>query len=113
MTNYKTFFNTKLRSPLTKVLTHGAQGYLFGSMVGLLSKNKLCEAHVSGMRFAKVGMVYAGSEAVLEQIDDGMWTKVASGVVAGSCVNGLRGGLAFGAYSGIVEMFNNKSSENE
>lgn len=105
MAIYKNIYD-KLRQPLTRVITHGAQGYLFGSMVGLLTKDKLCKVHSSGIKFAKVGMVYAGSEAVLEQFHSGIWTRVASGVIAGSMVNGVKGGIGFGLYSGVVEMYN-------
>lgn len=104
MDSYKNIL-TRIRQPLARVLTHGAQGYLFGSMVGLLTCPRLRRVHESGVRFAKVGMVYAGTEALLEPFGKGVWTKVASGAVAGAAVNGVGGGVGFGLYSGMVEFY--------
>ncbi|KAM0676406.1 Mitochondrial import inner membrane translocase subunit tim22 [Gurleya vavrai] len=104
---------------LYKTATHGIQGYVFGCMVGIFTNEKNTNLsfaknmHNNGIKFAKVGMVYAGTESILESVRDKrcIWNSVASGIVAGSIVNKenkVLSGIAFGTYSGFTDYYSQK-----
>ncbi|KAM0687101.1 Mitochondrial import inner membrane translocase subunit tim22 [Conglomerata obtusa] len=110
-----------LKPCVIKTVTHGVQGYMFGCMVGIFSNTKnqtkatdfLKNMHSNGVTFAKVGVVYAGTECILESVRDKrcVWNSVASGIVAGSVVgkgNVMLSGISFGAYSGLTDYYSMK-----
>ncbi|KAM0677364.1 Mitochondrial import inner membrane translocase subunit tim22 [Binucleata daphniae] len=110
-----------LKPCLMKTVTHGLQGYVFGSMVGIFTEGKRNEntidfvkkIHENGVTFAKVGAVYAGTESILETIrnEKCVWNSVTSGVVAGILVgkgNKMLSGIGFGIYSGLTDYYSAK-----
>lgn len=107
----------KIKPDLIKTINSGMQGYIFGCMVGIFSKESkdirsfAKNVNDSGILFAKVGMVYAGTECILERVRNKKC--MVNGIIAGSITGSLltkkskvMSGVGFGLYSGMVEYYN-------
>ncbi|EJW01883.1 hypothetical protein EDEG_03642 [Edhazardia aedis USNM 41457] len=116
--NYLKSKFTQLKPALVKTVSTGAQGYVFGSMVGLFTQENdssfidtLKHVNKTGLTFAKVGVIYSTTETVLEQVrkEKCVWNSVVAGTITGAIVGSKKGNtrscaIGFGLYSGLAEL---------
>lgn len=110
----ETFFS-RINPVLKDIAINGAKGYVFGSFVGLIN-SKPCvnetfsEMHQSGIKFMSLGMLYTGSESLLENIREKKdylnsvgASAIAGGILLGrqSLKKGVLGGIGFSIYTGL------------
>ncbi|ELA47950.1 hypothetical protein VCUG_00533 [Vavraia culicis subsp. floridensis] len=112
-------FTSRINPIIRNVVTNGAKGYVFGTLVGLLNSRKpvkctLTDMHSSGKRFMMLGMIYTGSEALIETVRD---KKCPLNVLGASAVAGglvmsrdglgksLLGAVGFSVYTGLNEFY--------
>ncbi|ELQ74914.1 putative Mitochondrial inner membrane translocase complex, subunit Tim17/22 protein [Trachipleistophora hominis] len=115
----KKSFSSRINPIIRNVVANGAKGYVFGTLVGLLNSRKsikctLSDMHSSGKRFMMLGMIYTGSEALIETVRgkrDPLNVLGASAIAGGLVMsrNGLGksvlGAVGFSVYTGLNEFY--------
>lgn len=108
-------FSQQISPVLKNIAMNGAKSYIFGSFVGLINSeasfnNTLSDMHRSGLKFMSLGMIYTGSESLIETVREKKCvfnligaSAIAGGIVLGrqSLQKGLMGAVGFGLYTGL------------
>lgn len=118
-------FMSRINPIMRDIVTNGAKGYMFGSLIGLLNSRRpirhtFSEMHLSGRRFMMLGMVYTGSEAVLETVrdkKDALNTFGASAIAGGLVMSksglgkSMLGAIGFSMYTGLSELYSTRNNK--
>lgn len=122
--NFQTFVS-KINPTIRNVMSNGAKGYVFGTLVGLLNPREetsctIKEMHSSGKRFMMLGMIYTGSEALLETCRDrrDALNVLGASAIAGGLVmsraglkKSILGAVGFSVYTGLNEFYYSKDEK--
>lgn len=110
----KTFF-ARINPIFKDIALNGAKGYVFGSFVGLINSRKelgqtIKDMHRSGTRFMALGMLYTGSESLIENIREkkDSYNALGASAMAGGILLGKQGikkaifgAFGFSVYTGL------------
>lgn len=110
-----TTFSQRISPVLKSIVINSAKGYVFGSFVGLINSrasldSTFSDMHRSGLKFMSLGLIYTGSESLIETYREKKCisnligaSAIAGGIVLGrqSLKKGMMGAIGFGLYTGL------------